>query len=119
MLCVYESAQAVPFDIRRVFTISSQRGMIRGDHAHRKCTQLQICVAGRIRVTCDDGVTTSLHTLESNGIGLLVPPSIWATEEYLEDGAVLMVLCDRGYETEDYIRNYDEFKAFLRQTAAE
>jgi len=41
---------------------------------------------------------------------LLIPPGIWAREDYLTDGAVLMVLCDRIYEEGDYIRDYDEFK---------
>jgi hypothetical protein len=45
--------------------------------------------------------------------GLLVPPGIWAKEEFLTDGAVLMVVCDRGYEEDDYIRDYEKFKAFV------
>jgi hypothetical protein len=53
------------------------------------------------------------HLLENMDAGLLVPPGIWAREEYITDGAVLMVLCDRGYEAEDYLRDYNDFKTFV------
>ena len=113
VLCVFESGRHVPFDIRRVFTVSARAGDVRGDHAHKRCTQLLVCVSGKIRVTCDDGSVVTEHHLDNMGLGLLIPPGIWAKEDYMVDGAVLMVLCDRGYEAEDYIRDYHDFKTFL------
>jgi len=110
VLCVYESGQLVPFDIRRVFTVSAGAGDIRGEHAHKRCAQLLVCVAGKILVSCDDGEVVTQHRLDNMGAGLLVPPGNWAKEEYLEDNSVLMVLCDRVYEVADYIRDYKEFK---------
>lgn len=112
-LCVYECDKEVPFIVRRVFTVTAMTGDPRGDHAHKKCSQLLICLSGEIRVTCDDGNEITNHLLKSMSKGLLLPPGVWAKEEYLTDGAVLMVLCDRGYENEDYIRNYEEFKKFV------
>ena len=112
VLCVFESGRHVPFNIGRVFTVSARAGDTRGDHAHRKCTQLLVCVSGQIRVTCDNGSNVTEHLLNSKGMGLLIPPGIWAREDYVDD-AVLMVLCDRGYEKEDYLRDYGDFKTFL------
>lgn len=112
VLCVYESGQQVPFDVLRVFTVSAMSGDIRGDHAHKQCSQLLVCVSGQIRVVCDDGLVVTQHLLDSMNTGLLVPPGIWAKEEYMTDGAVLMVMCDRNYEAEDYIRDYGDFKAY-------
>ena len=112
-LCVYESDKEVPFIVRRVFTVTAMTGDPRGDHAHKKCSQLLVCLSGEIKVTYDDGIKVASHLLKSMSKGLLLPPGIWAKEEYLTDGAVLMVLCDRGYENEDYIRNYEEFKKFV------
>ena len=91
-LCVYQGDKDVPFTIRRVFTVTAMSGDPRGDHAHKKCTQLLVCVTGEIRVTCDDGHTVNNYLLKSMSSGLLVPPGVWAKEEYLTDGAVLMVL---------------------------
>ena len=113
VLCVYECGRKVPFDIRRVFTISAKEGDVRGDHAHRKCTQLLVCVSGQVRVTCDDGTAVTQCLLDDMGTGLLIPPGVWAKEEYVVNDAVLMVLCDQGYDSDDYIRDYNEFKIFL------
>lgn len=113
VLCVYECGRDVPFDIRRVFTVSAGSGDVRGDHAHKKCTQLLVCVSGQIRVTCDDGSRVTQCLLDNMSIGLLVPAGIWAKEEFMEDDSVLMVLCDRDYEADDYIRDYNDYKTFL------
>ena len=112
LLCVCESGRSVPFDIRRVFLVSAGSGDIRGDHAHKTCTQLLVCVSGKIRVSCDDGTVVTHHLLEDICTGLLVPPGIWATEAYLTD-AVLMAMCSQDYDADDYIRDYTEFKAFI------
>ena len=111
-LSVYECGKQVPFDIRRVFTVSARKDDVRGAHAHKKCTQLLVCVSGQVRVICDDGSVLTQYLLDNMSMGLLVPPGIWASEEYLDNAAVLMVLCDRGYEADDYIRDYNDFKSF-------
>lgn len=111
VLGVYEGKDRIPFDIKRVFTISANAKDIRGEHAHKHCTQLLVCVAGAIRVDCYDGLKFSEYQLKDKSKGLLIPPKIWARQEYLTDKAVLMVLCDRGYEADDYIRDFEEFKS--------
>lgn len=108
-LCVYQSGTDVPFQVRRVFTVRAGERDIRGRHAHKQCAQLLVCLAGRIRVTCDDGSSSTEYVLEEMDNGLLIPPGIWATQECLEDDSVLMVLCDRDYEEDDYIRDYQLF----------
>lgn len=113
MLHVYESGLQVPFEIRRIFTVSAMAGDVRGNHVHKQCAQLLVCTNGEIRVVCDDGVDVTEYLLDSADCGLLVPPGLWAREDYLTDGAVLMVLCDRGYEEADYIRDYEQFKQWL------
>ena len=111
-LSVYECGKQVPFDIQRVFTVSARKNDVRGNHAHKKCTQLLVCLSGQILVSCDDGSVITQYLLDNMSMGLLVPPGIWASEEYLDNAAVLMVLCDRGYEADDYIRDYNDFKNF-------
>ncbi|MFA6014047.1 MAG: FdtA/QdtA family cupin domain-containing protein [Gallionellaceae bacterium] len=114
-LCVYECGKEIPFDVRRIFTVSAIGGDIRGDHAHKRCSQLLVCVSGQIRVLCDNGLEVSHYILDSMNRGLIIPPGIWARQEYITDGAVLMVLCDRGYEEDDYIREYEEFKKYFEK----
>ncbi len=113
VLCVYEGSRHVPFEIRRVFTVTAGAGDTRGDHAHKQCTQLLVCLSGEINVSCDDGYTVSEYRLDNMGEGLLIPPGIWARQTYVNEGALLMVLCDRGYEADDYLRDYKDFKTFV------
>jgi len=113
ILCVYETGKYVPFEIKRVFTVSAKTDEIRGNHAHKECTQLLVAVSGRIKVICNDGINITEYRLENMRLGLLIPPGIWAHEEYLEDDSVLMVFCDHGYEESDYIRDYNKFKTYV------
>ena len=113
VLCVYECGQSVPFNIKRVFTVSANAGDVRGEHAHKQCAQLLVCVSGKILVSCDDGMAVTEYALDQIGKGVLVPPGTWAREEYLDDNTVLMVMCDRVYEVDDYIRDYQDFKTFI------
>lgn len=106
---VLEEGRQVPFRVARTFTVRARAGAVRGRHAHKHCAQLLVCVHGEIAVECDDGAARSHYLLDSGNKGLLVPPSIWGTETYRTDNAVLMVLCDRPYEVDDYLRDYQQF----------
>jgi len=109
-LYVYETGSLLPFDIKRVFTVISKVGNIRGNHAHKKCSQLLVCVSGEIEVITDNGNQEVAYKLSDMSQGLLIPPGIWASQKYLEQNSVLMVLCDALYDADDYIHNYDYFK---------
>jgi dTDP-4-dehydrorhamnose 3,5-epimerase-like enzyme len=111
-LVVMQGGAEVPFAMARVFMVRAAEGATRGRHAHRQCAQLLVCVNGAIDVECDDGVRTANYRLDTAGRGLLVPPSIWAKEDYVLPQSILMVLCDRPYEPEDYIRDYDEYRTY-------
>ncbi|WP_036096962.1 sugar 3,4-ketoisomerase [Leptospira weilii] len=113
-LSVFESNKQVPFLIQRVFSVTANVNDIRGEHSHRQCSQLLVCVHGKIKVTCDNGTAITEHLLEDMSDGLLIPPGIWSTQQYLNINSVLLVLCDRGYEAEDYIRNYDKFLEWVK-----
>lgn len=113
-LCVFQRGVNVDFDIRRVFAVAASQGDVRGEHAHRKCTQLLMCVSGKILVSCDDGFKKAEYLLNGMHIALMIPPGIWAKQEYLTNDALLIVVCDRDYEAEDYIRDFDEYKNFIK-----
>lgn len=111
-LVVIEYGETLPFPALRVFTVRAVQGAVRGRHAHKQCSQFLVCVHGSIEVECDDGNSKAVFLLDSGNIGLLVPPTIWARETYVTADAVLAVLCDRGYEADDYVRDYDDFLAW-------
>ncbi|MDX2103566.1 MAG: FdtA/QdtA family cupin domain-containing protein [Alphaproteobacteria bacterium] len=106
-----------PLPIARVFTVSAmEAGIVGGRHAHRRCSQFLVAVHGRVEVTAladperPDAVRRVL--LDSPNLGVLLPPGIWGEQHYLDPDAVLMVLCDRPYEAADYIRDFEEFRAY-------
>jgi dTDP-4-dehydrorhamnose 3,5-epimerase-like enzyme len=111
-LVVIQQGKSIPFAASRVFTVRATGGAVRGRHAHKRCVQFLVCVHGSIEVVCDDGTEKKTFVLDAVNKGLLVPASIWATETYVVAGSVLNVLCDRHYEAEDYIRDYDQFLAW-------
>ncbi len=102
----------VSFFIKRVFVVVAQKKVMRGCHAHKNCSQLLVCTIGSCIISCDDGIEKKNILLNKTNQGLLIPPLIWATQEYLEEPTVLTVFCDRVYEEDDYIRDYNQFLKF-------
>jgi dTDP-4-dehydrorhamnose 3,5-epimerase-like enzyme len=112
LLAIEGNTKICPFDIARIFTVKANMGDIRGQHAHIHCVQLLICLTGIIEVRCHDGIDTEVFLLDSCTKGLLINPGVWAEQEYLQDGAILNVLCSHEYDNNDYIRNYNEFISY-------
>jgi len=111
VLTVYpEGDSGVPFCIRRVFTIAgvSATGR-RGNHAHRRCSQLHACLAGRVDVEITNGVKEVIESLSANGTALLIPPMLWSSIVFEGPSTVLAVFCDALYDEADYIRSWDEY----------
>jgi len=111
-LVIIEGWVNVPFDIARVFVVRAPDGAIRGQHAHRRCSQFLTCPSGTIEVVCDDGRQVAEFVLSQPNEGLLVPAGIWSKQTYRGPQAALTVICDRRYEVGDYIRDYESFLDF-------
>ena len=113
-LSVSEAAvPPLPFAVQRVFwTYGTPDNILRGRHAHRATEHVLLAVAGRIVVTTESAAgELEVFRLESPHVGLYVPPHVWHTMQY-SPGAVQLALASLPFEEEDYIRDYQEFKAF-------
>jgi len=109
-LSVGEFSGDFPFVPKRyflVFDVPTQE--TRGEHAHRVCHQLLICVKGSVRVLADDGHKREEFTLDSPAVGLHLPPMTWGTQYQYSPGSVLLVFASEEYDSEEYIRDYSEF----------
>ena len=112
-LTVVQSKQNVPFDIKRVFYLYDiPGGEARGAHAHKQCHQFLVAVSGCFDVALDDGVNQRVVTLNRPFYGLHIPPGIWAAEQEFSSGSVCLVLASETFNEEDYIRDYEQFKAY-------
>jgi dTDP-4-dehydrorhamnose 3,5-epimerase-like enzyme len=115
---VAEVAAQVPFRIERMFALTAPAGAQRGRHAHRQCSQFMICLSGAVNIVCKDGTKQKTFVLDRGDLALLVPPGLWNTVEFRQTGSVLVVLCDRLYEADDYIRDYSQFLSFRESVHA-
>jgi acetyltransferase-like isoleucine patch superfamily enzyme/dTDP-4-dehydrorhamnose 3,5-epimerase-like enzyme len=105
----------LPFVPKRYFIVFDVPGKeVRGEHAHRQLHQFLVCVKGSCAVVVDDGQRRQELLLDSPGLGIHIPPMVWATQYKYTSDAVLMVLASDVYDPKDYIRDYDEFLAEKR-----
>ena len=110
MLSYGEITKHVPFDIKRyflVFDVPSRH--VRGEHAHKTLHQFLVCVHGRCNIMVDDRVNRQEFVLDSPGIGIYIPPLVWAVQYKYSPDAVLLVLASEFYDASDYIRDYSDF----------
>lgn len=106
----------VPFKIKRVFySYDIPGGESRGAHAHKECHQFLIAVSGSFEVVLDDGRNKRTVLLNRPFYGLHIPPGIWAAEQGFSSGSICLVLASREYESDDYIKDYDEYRKYINE----
>lgn len=113
-LVALEEFKNVPFDIKRVYYIVKTVGDVtRGKHAHRKLEQILVCVNGSFKLKLDDGKEQTVIEMNKYNEGVHVSSCIWREMYDFEPGTVLLVLASEYYDPSDYIRDYDEFIAYV------
>lgn len=106
----------IPFDIKRIYYIYDIKlGERRGFHAHKKLEQYLICIHGSCTILLDNGSEQENIVLSDPSLGLYVGPGMWREMYNFSSDAVLLVLASEHYDESDYIRDYDMFKAYLKE----
>ena len=114
-LIAFQKSKKIKFDMKRVFVVKSNKNQIRGKHAHKKCTQLLNCPNGVIDIFCENrSGKKSKYTLSKPEQYLIIPPLVWCTQIYKQNHSILLVICDKKFQEEDYIRNFENFKNFKK-----
>ena len=90
-----------------VYDVASEE--VRGEHAHRNCSQFLLAMHGALSVVVDDGTTAMEVRLSSPDVGLLMPPMTWGVQYKFGAGALLAVLASHPYDASDYIRHYADY----------
>lgn len=112
-----EGARHIPFPIRRVFYIYDvPGGETRGGHAHKECWTLLLAITGSFTLRLTDGHNRMEINLNRSNRAVLIPPGVWDTMHDFTSGTVALALASHPYEEEDYIRDYDEFIEYRKQT---
>ena len=55
-LSYFETGTNISMSIKRVFSVLVPYGKKRGNHAHKKCTQIIICIQGKIKIFVTNGL---------------------------------------------------------------
>lgn len=115
-LTVGEFERHLPFSPKRYFvTFDVPNATVRGEHAHRECAQFLICLHGSCAVMVDDGQHREEFLLDRPTFGVHVPPMVWAAEYKHTSDSTLLVFASHHYDPADYIREYSDFLAAVRQ----
>lgn len=113
-LVVIEGNKNIPFDIARVFYIYGlDNNVIRGQHANKKSEFVLINVSGRSKVKIDYGSFTEIIELNEPHMGVYIPKMVWKEMYDFSQDSVLLVLSNHKYDSEEYVRNYDEYLSIV------
>ena len=109
-LVVIEGAQAIPFEIKRVFYIyDSDTSVTRGQHANRESEFVLINVAGKSKVRITDGNEEFIVELDKPMMGVYIPKMIWKDMYDFSADSVLLVLASTHYDGSEYIRDFHKY----------
>lgn len=113
-LSVGEFERNIPFRPKRYFVVYNVPSReTRGEHAHRRCHQFLVSIAGTCNVIVDDGSARREFTLDRPTLGIHIPPMIWGTQYNHSADAALLVFASDFYDPADYIRKYDDFLSLV------
>lgn len=105
-----------PIKIRRIFFIYGKKNKLRGDHAHKKCSQLFIPIVGKILLEIKTiKIKKKIILNNSSKFGILVPPGYWCKVKFFNNNSILMVGCDKYYDPKDYINNFKTYKKLFKK----
>jgi dTDP-4-dehydrorhamnose 3,5-epimerase-like enzyme len=105
-------SELLPFPPVRYFHVRDvPPGAVRAGHALRRCEELLSCPAGACTVEVWWRGGHAVHRLADPETALHLPPRVWVECREFSEDAVLLVLCSRAYDPEDYISDFAEFEA--------
>lgn len=115
-LVVGEYSKDLPFIPQRIFMVYNvPSSKVRGAHAHKECHQFLIATHGSVNVILDNGESREEYILSDASVGLYIKPGVWGIQYKYSSDAVLLVLASHGYDSADYIRDYNEFLTWKEQ----
>ena len=105
-----------PIKVKRIFFLYGKKNKIRGEHAHKKCTQFFIPIQGKMTLIIETpNNKKSIILSRLSKTTALVPPKYWCSIKFLEKNSILLVACDKHYEANDYLESFEEYKKYLRK----
>ena len=102
--------ESFPIKVKRIFFIYGKKKYKRGDHAHKKCSQVFLPLFGKAEITIQSKkIKKSIILDYQKNKAMLVSPKTWCHVKFLTKNSIVLVLCDYKYNFNDYIESYEDF----------
>ncbi len=109
-LSIIEESKNIPFKIVRTFWIYDvPGGEVRGGHAYKSTQEFIIALSGSFDVLVFNGKHEQRFSLNRSYYGLYVPKMCWRHLENFSTNSLALVLSNRPYMEDEYIRDYNEY----------
>lgn len=110
-LSFFEHPNQLPFEIQRTYWIYDvPGGEVRGSHAFKEQQEFIVALSGSFDVILNDGEKEERFSLNRSYYGLLIPKMYWRKLENFSTNSLALIVSDKSYDENDYIRDLDEFK---------
>lgn len=110
-LSFFEYPNQLPFEIMRTYWIYDvPGGEIRGSHAFKEQNEFIVALSGSFDVILYDGEDEIKFSLNRSYYGLYIPKMFWRRIENFSTNSLALIVSDKLFNENDYIRNFEEFK---------
>ncbi|MBV8328635.1 FdtA/QdtA family cupin domain-containing protein [Chryseobacterium sp.] len=110
-LSFFEHPNQLPFEIARTYWIYDvPGGEVRGSHAFKEQQEFIIALSGSFDVVIHDGKEEKVFSLNRSYYGLYIPKMYWRRLENFSTNSLALIVSDKPYNENDYIRDFEEFK---------
>jgi len=115
-LSFFQYPSNIPFEIQRTYWIYDvPGGGVRGSHAFREQQEFIIALSGSFDVIIHDGKEEKIFSLNRSYYGLYIPKMYWRRLENFSTNSLALIVSDKSYNPDDYIRNFEEFKTLINE----
>jgi oxalate decarboxylase/phosphoglucose isomerase-like protein (cupin superfamily) len=110
-LSFFEFPSQLPFQIKRTYWIYDvPGGETRGSHAFKEQQEVIIALSGSFDVVINDGKNETIYSLNRSYYGLYIPKMYWRSLENFSTNSLALIVSDKKYDSNDYIRDFEDFK---------
>lgn len=110
-LSFFENSKQIPFQIARTYWIYDvPGGEVRGSHAFKEQQEFIIALSGSFDVVLNDGEKEEKFSLNRSYLGVYVPKMYWRRLENFSTNSLALIVSDKLFDLDDYIRDFEEFK---------
>ena len=101
------------FKAKRIFIVKGNKNFIRGQHAHKKCTQIIIQIDGETEIVIINKKKYKFNLNSTQNRILRIPPMNWLNITFKKNRSSFLVLCDVNFSKSEYIYSFKKFQKKL------